>query len=128
MRTYLDDEDLVIEPHGLEQLWSLSRGLRVPRSTVTRADWQEHAVIAGRDIGMRFGTGFPGVLAAGWFYSKSFGKSYLFLRRPTYRWKKMQIEADHVVTLRLRNFTCDTIRLTIADKSLANTILHWAKN
>ena len=80
--------------------------------------------MAGRDIGMRFGTGFPGVLAAGWFYSKSFGKSYLFSRRPTYRWKKMQIEADHVVTLRLRNFTCDTIRLTIADKSLANTILH----
>jgi hypothetical protein len=77
---------------------------------------------------MRVGTGFPGVLVAGWFYSKSSGKSFLFLRRPTYRWKKMQIEASNVLALQLRDFTCDTIRLTVADKSLAEAILRWAKH
>ncbi len=117
----------MIEPQVIERLWSLSRGLRVPRLAVTSTDWQEHAVIAGRDIGMRVGTGFPGVLAAGWFYSKSFGKSYLFLRRPTYRWKKMQIEADQVLTLRLHDYSCDTIRLIVADKPLADAIFRWAK-
>lgn len=128
MRIYLDGEELVIEPQGLQRLWLLSRGLRVPRAAVKDADWQEHAVIAGRDIGMRVGTGFPGVLVAGWFYSKSSGKSFLFLRRPTYRWKKMQIEASNVLALQLRDFTCDTIRLTVADKSLAEAILRWAKH
>ncbi|MFZ1248925.1 MAG: hypothetical protein WAQ24_01225 [Candidatus Saccharimonadales bacterium] len=127
MKASLEGDYLVIQPEGLEKLWSLCGGLRVPRAAVTNARWEERATFTAKEIGLRVGTGFPGVLVAGWFFSKVCGKSFLFLTRPTYRWRKMELEAAHVLSLTLTNFSCDTIRLTVHDKLLADSILRWAK-
>lgn len=125
MHVTIENDELVVRMRGLEKLWAVCSELRIPKPAITDVRWQAHANVPGREIGLRFGTGFPGVLVAGWFYSKAVGKSFLYLPRAKYHWHSL--EARNVLSLKLTGEPCNAAHLAYIDESLAQHIKTWAK-
>lgn len=126
MRVSIEKDELVVRLQGLEQFWAVCRELRVPKAAIKSVEWHEKIDLPGREIGWRFGTGFPGVLVAGWFRSRVHGVTFLYLPRAKYHWKSL--EATQVLSLELTDYPrCNWAHLAYVNKPLAKDIKTWAK-
>ena len=124
MRVNLEGDDLVVKLNGLERLWAVCSELRIPKAAVKSVEWHETVNLAGKDIGWRFGTGFPGVLVAGWFRSRARGISFLYLPRAKYHWSSL--EAKQVLSLELTNYSrCNWAHLAYVEQAQADEIKRW---
>ncbi|MGB4800344.1 MAG: hypothetical protein WBP03_02405 [Candidatus Saccharimonadales bacterium] len=110
---------------GQERLWALCHELRIPRAAVKSVQWREKLALPVTEVGWRFGTAFPGVLVAGWFYGGSKGKGFLYLPRATYFFT---LHARQVIALELVGYhRCNWTYLACFDDSLANRIKTWSR-
>ena len=124
MRVYIENNELVIQPQGFEQLWSLCRGLRVPKAAIAQAEWHETLELGFFEAGLRVGTALPWVLVAGWFYGPSKRKAYMFLPGATYLF---MLKAHRVLSLQLNGYrTCNWIYVGDLDESLVAQITTWS--
>lgn len=126
MNVTIENDDLVVRLHGLERLWALCRELRLPKASVKSVTWHETVQLPSSEVGWRVGTGFPGVLVAGWFRSRAHGTTFLYLPRAKYHWTSL--EARQVLSLELTGYSrCRWAHLAYVDEPLASQIKTWAK-
>ena len=124
MTVTIEEDDLVVRMQGWERLWALCGELRVPRKSIKAVTWHETAILSGKDIGWRVGTGFPNVLIAGWFYNKLRGRSFLYL--PRARYHLTTLEARQVLSLKLMNYPrCNWVHLAYVDERFATRLRTW---
>ena len=89
MKVILEDDSMIIQPEGMEHVWSLCNRLQIKKSSIISCTWHEKLRLTYGEIGLRVGTGLPGVLVAGWFFSK-FRETFLYLRRSRYSWSALE--------------------------------------
>ena len=81
MRFLVDKRSLVIELQGFEPMWALKARLTVLKSDIVSAEFKEEFK-DWRKVELRLpGTGIPGVLIAGSFWTAE-GWDFLYLRDP----------------------------------------------
>lgn len=82
----VSDECLRVRLKGSDAVWALKRGLDVPLSAVSEVRVADDASpwlgASRRELGLRLpGSAFPGVIAAGSYWSKSRGWTFCCLHR-----------------------------------------------
>ncbi len=92
MRFIAESDSLTIILEGWEAIAGLKRRLIVPRSKIVNLTWQPEFVHRGSLFRVA-GTGFPGVLYAG-YYRANRSRAYLYLKRP----RGLSWTADGIVT------------------------------
>jgi len=117
MKLQLSDDALTIALEGWERLWALRRRLVIPRSKIVHAEWHAEPFEIYAPLRL-FGTGFPGVLAAGTFYGKGM-KQFLYLRRPRGLWHG---RVANVLVLDLHDMFYHRVVLSCAEPDAARVI------
>lgn len=93
MKFVAEQNSLTITLEGWEVVLGLKRKLIIPRASITSLTWQQEFVHRG-SLFRVFGSGFPGVLYAGYFRANG-KRAYLYVRRP----RGMSWVADGIVTM-----------------------------
>jgi hypothetical protein len=92
MKFITDDRQLTIILEGWEVLWGLRRRLVIPKTAIATVSWQAGYTHRGSMFRV-LGTGFPGVLYAGYFRANGH-RAYLYVKKP----RGMSWTADGIIT------------------------------
>ena len=123
MKFIFENDYILIQPEGMEHFWSLCSKIRIKKSSIISCTWHESFRLPYDEIGLRVGTGMPGVLVAGWFFSK-FGKIYLYLKRSKYTWTAL--ETKNTLDIQLKSKVLQRVCVNVPDEQEAKEVCAWA--
>lgn len=123
MRFIAEDDRLIIKFEGAEVLWAVRRKLSIPRSVITRMDFQPDFAIDRRILRLA-GTNIPGVLDAGYFRSKS-QNYFLYLQKPHgLSLIGDVVRAQNVLVITTHDYPYEQILLT-CQPDIGGALLNW---
>lgn len=125
MKFITDKGDLTIELEGFERLWALRRKLVIPRRAITSLAWQAHFNYEGQRFFRAGGTGAPGLLFAGNFWSSS-GWYFLYVRRPKgAHWLTGGgFTAPNILNITTEGYTYKRLMLT-CEPDVSTSLIKW---
>jgi hypothetical protein len=126
MKFITDDQQLTIILEGWEVLWGFRRKLIVPKTAIASLSWQADYKFTGSLFRVG-GTGFPGVLYAGYFRANG-QRAYLYMKKPRgMSWTAYgTITAPNILEIKTQGFKYPLVLLSCSPEQ-GSLLTDWAR-